>query len=253
MTGVSLQVSGPRATLRLGREPLNVLDIPMLEVIAEKLDGLDSGSTSVLLVESELERTFSAGVDVADHREDRASRMLEVVHGVVRRLERAPYATVAVVDGPALGGGCELALSCDFVLATERAVFALPEIRLGVYPPVAVAQFSELVGRRRAEQMILTGDPIPAVEAARIGLITDVVDSSELELRTEALVSTLLRHSRSSLRETKEALRLARRADPGAALDAVERHYLESLMNTADAREGLDAFLEKRPPAWSHR
>ena len=253
MSGLKIEREGGLAHVVMAWKPLNVLSIDRLNEIAAALDELEKEPVQVVVLESELERAFSAGVDVGDHQDAKMEEMLHAVHGVVRRLWNAPFVSIAAVNGPALGGGCEIAASCDFVLATERAVFALPEIRLGVYPPLAVAHFARLVGTRRATQMILTGDPVSGEEAARIGLVTDSVPMEELGQRVDGLATTLLRLSRSSLAETRAALRTAWGRDREEVLAEVEDHYLGSLMKTADAREGLEAFLEKRPPVWSHR
>ena len=253
MTGLRVEREEGLARVFLEWKPLNVLTIERLGEITKELAELSRTDVQVVVLASGLERAFSTGVSVEDHREGRVEEMLGAMHGLVRQLRDAPFVSVAAVNGPALGGGCEIAASCDFVLATERAVFALPEIRLGVYPPLAVAHFARLIGLRRATQMILTGDPVSGEEAARIGLVTDVVPMEELEERTAGLVTTLQRLSRSSLAETRAALRAAWGGEWDQVLSEVEGHYLGSLMKTADAREGLEAFLEKRPPVWSHR
>ena len=152
-----------------------------------------------------------------------------------------------------MGGGCELVSVCDFVLATEEAVFALPEIRLGVYPPFAIATFGRTMGSRRARQMILTGDPVSAGEAVRLGLINEVLPSERIEDGLHTLLSTLSRLSRSTVAEARKALRAVEDCEGVSVLHRVEEMYCNELMETADAREGLDAFLEKRAPAWSHQ
>jgi len=253
MTGLCVEREEGVARVSMAWKPLNVMTIERLRELQTLLRELSGTDVQVVVLSSELERAFSAGVDIGDHRDGQVAEMLQAVHGVVRQLWDASYVSVAAVNGPALGGGCEIAVSCDFVLATERAVFALPEIRLGVYPPLAVAHFARLIGVRRATQMILTGDPVSGEEAARIGLVTDVVPMGDLEERTLGLVATLQRLSRSSLAEARGALRAAWGRERDQVLTEVEDHYLGSLMKTADAREGLEAFLEKRPPVWSHR
>lgn len=253
MNGLRVERSGGCLRIHFGWKPLNVLSIERLGLLADELEAAAGAAVHAVVLASDLERAFSAGVDIDDHRDEQAEEMLRATHRVVRALWNAPFVSIAVVNGPALGGGCEIAASCDFVLATERAVFALPEVRLGVYPPVAVAHFGRILGMRRATQMILTGDPLSGEEAARIGLATDVVPAVELDSRVDGLVATLLRLSRATLGEARAAMRAVWGPEREQALTQVEGHYLGSLMKTADAREGLSAFLEKRTPEWSHR
>ncbi|MFN2240613.1 MAG: enoyl-CoA hydratase/isomerase family protein, partial [Thermoanaerobaculia bacterium] len=138
------------------------------------------------------------------------------------------------------------------VLASDRASFGQPEIALGVFPPVAVWQLGRLTSPRKGLEMVLTGDPIQATEAARLGMVNAVFAEDELDGKSERWLARLLRHSSSSLRLAKKAFRLASAGDFEARLAEVEL-YLEELMRTDDATEGLVAFIEKRSPVWKGR
>jgi cyclohexa-1,5-dienecarbonyl-CoA hydratase len=153
----------------------------------------------------------------------------------------------------ALGGGCELALACDFVLASERARFGQPEINLGVFPPVAAYQLSRQTMPRRGLELLLTGEPVDAPGAERLGLVNAVFPFSEFETRSNEWLQRIYRHSASSIRMTKRAFRIAHTSDFEQRLATVERFYLDELMKTADATEGLNAFVEKRKPEWRGR
>ncbi|MCZ6451469.1 MAG: enoyl-CoA hydratase/isomerase family protein, partial [Deltaproteobacteria bacterium] len=146
------------AVITLVRPPLNVLDLSMLRELRRALDSVDGdGAVDFLVLRGGGDRAFSAGVDVKDHTRQKVPEMLEVVHGVIRRLLTLRQITIALVRGACLGGGCELASSCDLILASEESFFATPEINVGCYPPVALARFPSQIGYHRAAEMILTG------------------------------------------------------------------------------------------------
>jgi cyclohexa-1,5-dienecarbonyl-CoA hydratase len=242
---------GGALRVALSRPPANVLDVATLRRLHEALQPLITRhDLKALVLASALPGTFSAGMDVADHQRDRAPEMLEAVHAVFGLLETLPQVTVAAVDGRCLGGGCELAAFCDFLLATPRATFGLPEIGLGCFPPVAVALLPGLIGRGAA-RLVLTGDPVDAAEAARLGLVSEVAD--DLEVAVDALLARLTRHSGAVLARARRALRQGTHGDFGEVLARMERIYLEDLLSTEDADEGIRAFLEKRPPRWRDR
>jgi enoyl-CoA hydratase/carnithine racemase len=152
-----------------------------------------------------------------------------------------------------LGGGCELASSCDFVLASEDSSFATPEIHVGCYPPVALARFSSLIGYHRAAEMILTGRTFAAQEALAIGLINRMLPRDQLETGLESLLEELLGKSGAVLRITVKGLRELSFKGFTDALKRSEELYCNELLNTNDVEEGIRAFLEKRKPQWIHR
>jgi cyclohexa-1,5-dienecarbonyl-CoA hydratase len=160
---------------------------------------------------------------------------------------------LAVVDGAALGGGCELVAACDIVLASERARFGQPEIKLGVFPPVAALLLPQIIGDKRARELILTGDLIDAAEAARLGLVNHVVSSNNLEQKTLETLSKLRELSATALEMAKRAVVLGQGRSLDSSLREVENMYLHELMKTYDAKEGIKAFIEKRKPAWRNR
>ncbi len=241
------------ATLTLNRPPLNILNIAMMREMNEALEELEGDAKTKLLVIAAQGKAFSVGVDIKDHTPDKVEEMIEVFHGIFRRLLSLEMPTLAVVQGACLGGGCELASFCDFILASEEATFGQPEIKVGVFPPIAVILFPYLMGQRKAFELLLTGEVVDAREAERIGLITRVVPPGELERATEKLVAKLIRLSGVVLRLTKRAIYEAAGLPFEKAMVHTERLYLERLMSTEDAKEGLQAFLEKRKPVWRDR
>lgn len=247
-----LAVREDRGVLRitLRRPLLNILNLTMLAELETALRRRGRDPALRAVVFDAEGKAFSAGTDVADHLPPRHKEMLRRFHAVFRTLERLALPTVAVVEGPALGGGCELAGSCDFVLATPKAAFALPEIRLGCFPPAAIAFFPKRIGLRATAELALTGKTISAREAHEIGLVTKVVPTSKIRRETESLLDALRALSPDALRAAKRAL-LASAGRPALdALASAERIYLKNLAHSPDMKEGLDAFLEKRPPRW---
>lgn len=250
---VRLDDDGTVARVVLARPPLNVMHLEMVRELNRALTGLRGSRGLRALVLSAEGRAFSAGVAIEDHLPDRVGAMLPAFHDVFRNLRALEVTTIAAVQGAALGGGCELACFADFVIAAEGATFGLPEVKLASFPPVAAVHFPHRIGAARTLQLVLSGDVIGAREAERIGLVDRVVPADALAEAVDAVAGKLREKS-------APALRLARRAvlDAGAggfesALAAAERLFLDELMRTADATEGLQAFLQKRPPAWLHR
>jgi cyclohexa-1,5-dienecarbonyl-CoA hydratase len=234
--------------ITLDRPPVNVLDIATIEALAAALASLiDRRDLKAVVLRSAIPRTFSAGVDVRDHTRERVTTMLAAFHGVFRRLDALPQATIAAVDGTCLGGGCELAAFCDVTLATPRSVFGQPEIDVGCFPPLASVVLPRVAPRAAAE-LILTGAPMGAAEAARVGLISRVVE--DLEAETRRLVRLLGGKSAAILKLARRALRDGADGSFSEALARVERLYGEGLLATQDMDEGVQAFLEKRPPRW---
>jgi cyclohexa-1,5-dienecarbonyl-CoA hydratase len=242
------------AWVTLDRPPLNVLNLAMLQELRAVIESVEKDpDIDLLILRGAGERAFSAGVDIKDHTREKVPAMLESVHGVIRALLALPQVTAAAVRGACLGGGCELASSCDFIFATEDSFFATPEINVGCYPPVALARFPAQLGYRRAAEMILTGRKVPAHEALGIGLITRVVPTQELETALNVLADELKGKSRAVLRITLKGLREMALKNFSQALSRSEEIYLEELLKTEDVEEGVKSFLEKRQPQWSHR
>jgi len=228
--------------------PLHILDIAMLHELRDALAQIKN-DRHCLIIDAQGEKAFSAGASVQDHLGERVIEMLRVFHDCFRALARLELTTVALVRGVALGGGCELAMACDFVLASDRARFGQPEIALGVFPPVAAYHLSRQLPRRGLE-MLLTGDPIDAAAAECLGLVNAVFLAADFDAKANEWLARLYRHSASSLRFAKKAFRLAQADDFEQRLADIERLYLDELMKTEDATEGLNAFLEKRAPHW---
>jgi cyclohexa-1,5-dienecarbonyl-CoA hydratase len=236
--------------ITLTRPPLNIVDITMLHHLADAVESVPDAGIKVILLEGAGRRAFCAGVDVADHTPSRVGDMLEAFSRAVRALLGSRVPVVAALNGAALGGGFEIALSCDVVLARAGVAVGQPEIRLGVFPPVAAALLPRLAGRHVAMDLILSGRTIGAAEAQSLGIVAATYADEEFDAAVDAYIAGLTAHS-------APVLRLARRAvlagAEGALLDALaetDRIYLEELMILEDPVEGLAAFTTKRSPVW---
>lgn len=235
------------------RPPLNVLDISLLRRLDDMLSSCARESdVDVVVLRGAGERAFSAGVDIRDHTPEKVPEMLDVVHGVVRKLLALPQVTIAAVRGVCFGGGLEIATSADLILASEESWFATPEISVGCYPPVALARFAGVIGYHRAAEMILTGRRFSAPEAQTMGLINRVCSAAEFENNLVALVQELLDKSGAVLRLTLRGLRELSLQGFNQALQRAEEIYCRELLQTEDVAEGVAAFLEKRRPNWRH-
>jgi cyclohexa-1,5-dienecarbonyl-CoA hydratase len=238
------------STLTLNRVPLNVLNIEMMEEINAFFEAMKKEKSLKLLVIQAAGKAFSAGVDVSEHLGDLVYKMIEVFHKMFRLMDALKVPSIAVVNGSALGGGCELALYCDMVIATERSKFGQPEIQVGVLPPIAALVFPRVIGRKKAMELILAGDTISAQEALSLGLINKVVPEASLAEEANKFVGKFKKLSGIVLKLAKEATLEGLNDDMDQGLKVIEKIYLERLMKTDDALEGLKAFLEKRKPAW---
>jgi cyclohexa-1,5-dienecarbonyl-CoA hydratase len=160
---------------------------------------------------------------------------------------------LAAVQGAALGGGCELVAYADIVVATRSARFGQPEIKIGVFPPMAAVILPSIVGEKKAREMILTGDLVTAEDALSLGLVNYVVGDAELESKTESLLNQLRNMSAPALEMSRRAITQASRPGLDEALKRAEDIYLNQLMSLKDPIEGIEAFLAKRAPRWKHK
>lgn len=252
---IELSIEDRTGRIRFMRPPLNVFNIAMMREINDAVNVCAGKHELVAIVfdAAEGSRAFSAGVAVEEHVEETVYQMLESFHSIFRTLEQAGKPAMALVDGAALGGGCELVAGCDIVIASDRSRFGQPEIKLGVFPPVAAILLPRIIGDKRARELMLTGDLIDAREALRLGLVNYVVAPAELEQKAQDVLVKLRELSAPALEATKRAIEIGYGARFNDALSEVENLYLNELMKTADAREGIKAFMEKRKPLWQNK
>jgi len=239
-------------TITLNRPPVNILNIAMMEEINDQLNAWQGKKDLKVVLFNAKGKCFSAGVDVGEHMGGLAPKMIEVFHGMFRLMDTLGIPTVASVYSSCLGGGCELAVFCDLVVSSQGAKYGQPEIQVGVFPPIAAQIMPRIIGRKAAMELILSGKIISAEDAMAKGLVNQVVPEEELEEATVKFVKPYLKLSAEVLRKTKKAVLAGLMDDFEPSLKAIEDIYLNELMQTADAQEGLKAFLEKRKPEWKN-
>jgi cyclohexa-1,5-dienecarbonyl-CoA hydratase len=241
---------GRVARVVLGAGRGNILDTAALHELREALEGLRRHRSLCAAILDHEGPHFSFGASVAEHEQPHVAAMLAAFRGLAREVLELPLPLVAAVRGACLGGGLELVSLCDRVFAERGARFAQPEISLGVFAPLGTLLLPRIVGPRAAADILLTGRSLGASEALETGLVDWVGDdpsAAALEWTREHLCTK----SAAALRQATRALRGAQSAGWIAGLRALEAQYLEELVPTDDAREGIRAFLEKRPPRWS--
>ena len=250
---VRIEIHGRLGLLILDRPPLNILDLEMIDQLRAALDELATHDLQLVRVRSASPSTFSAGVSIQDHTPDKIDAMLDGFHGCLERLRGLEAVTVAEVDGRCLGGGMELALACDIVLASESARFAQPEIQLGCFPPYAAALYPRRIGYDRTVLLLTTGLSLDGREAERWGLVTRCFADEGFAEGANEIAESILSKSAPVARVAKRAARAGDAMPLDQALAETERLYREELGGLADLLEGIEAFLTPRPPEWKHR
>ena len=251
---ISYEKQGETLRIAINRPPNNVLDIATMEEINLAFDtAMDDATAKVLVISGNGDKAFSTGVDVVDHTPDKMVKMIDVFHGILKRLMMVPIPTVAEINGSALGGGCELAIACDMVLASENAKLGQPEIKLGVFPPIAAILLPRQIPMTKVMELLLGGGIVDAREAHRIGLVNAVFPKESFAADAAKFLEQFTSLSRVALLHTKKAVKEAATRPFYEALFHIEQHYLRDLMATEDAKEGLNSFIEKRKPVWKNK
>lgn len=253
---IAVNVSGSVARLSLNRPATNnSLTVRMMQEIIQAIEGLANANDVrvVVLEASKDSKAFSAGVALSDATPERAFQMVETFHGIFKAMLEVSKPVMTVVNGPAVGAGCELALFGDMVVVTERAVFAQPEIKAGLFPPIAAIILPHLVGPKRALQMILTGERIGAQEALRLGLVNRVVSDADLEKTVQELIAQISEQSAPVLEMAKKVIFQSMGQPLLEAMKNSANLYLNQLMDLEDSQEGLRAILERRKPVWKNK
>jgi len=241
--GLKLVLDAPKA---------NVLDAEMMAAILEELDALASKPDVKLLVFEGEGKHFCFGASVPEHVKEKAPAMLDAFHGMFLKMVDLAVPTAAVVRGQCLGGGMELAIFCNWIFASPDAWLGQPEIQLGVFPPPASLILPMKVGQARADNLCLTGKAWSAEQALEAGLIHDV-DLDPMAALDKFAAKNILPKSAISLRMGVRAARTVFNETLRTNLPIVQKLYVDGLMETEDANEGINSFLEKRKPAWKNR
>jgi cyclohexa-1,5-dienecarbonyl-CoA hydratase len=253
MNRVILEFQGPLTRITLDHPPLNVIDFQMMDELLAAFQRLEQRNEISVVILGGGERGFSAGVDVAVHTPDKIETMFQKFHAVIGALARLPKITLAEVHGACLGGGAELAMMCDLAYTTAKARWGFPEITLGCYPPVACAALAAIAGPKRAAELVFTGRTFTGEEAAAWGLANEAHPEGELQEAVRGTLDHLLQLSPAALGVAKKAFYAWDSIHLDKGLARAEKIYLEELMQTEDAKEGINAWMQKRKPVWRNR
>lgn len=247
---------GTVAHLTLNRPKQNIMNMDMLKEMAGAIESLNSrDDVRIILLDAspECEGYFSAGVGAEGYTTQMVFQMLDAFHHVFRAIIEISKPILAVVDGVASAGGCELAAFCDLVIATENARFLQPEIKLGVFPPLGAVVYPRVIGPKRAMELLLTGDALNAQQALQIGLVNRVVPRTALKETVDALVKRLSEQSAPVLALLKRVIFEGTWLPFNEALKKSQDIYLNQLFELEDSQEGLRALVEKRKPVWKNK
>src|SRR6202166_1470284 len=250
---VRYHVDGAVARLTLHRPEHNLLNESMLRELADGI-GMVAETPSVKLIVLDADgKVFSGGVDIGEYTAERAFSMLDAFHAACIAMIEAPQPVLVIVDGPAIGGGAELIAYGDLVVATPRARFALPEITIGMFPPLASTMFPHIIGPKRALELVLTGEAITAERALELGLVNRLVPESQLQAAVNELTGKITAQSGAVLGMAKKAVLGGMGLSLRDSLRNSMNIFLNELYRLEDSREGLRALLEKRKPQWKNR
>ncbi len=250
-TRLKVEIIEPVARITLSNPPVNVIDLPMALELHQALGEIESRKDISVVVLQGSARAFSAGVDIKAHLPEQINEMLTGFHAVIRAIVASRKVTIAAVRGTCLGGGAELAAVCDMVYTSRDAIWGFPEIKLGCYPPVATVALAALIGQKPASELIFTGRNITGNQAAAMGLATRSVAAEKLDSTVGRALEELRALSPAVLDLAKKSIYAWDAIHFDKGLARAEKIYFEELISTADAREGIMAFLDKRDPKWT--
>ncbi len=250
---VKLRVEGSVARMTLDRPEHNLLNEAMLREIADGIEWLgEKGEVKLVVLDSAC-KVFSGGIDIGEYTPQRVFQMLDAFHGAFAAMLEVGKPVLCVVNGPAIGGGAELAAFGDLVIATPKARFAQPEITIGVFPPLASTILPFLVGPKIALELVLTGEPITAERALELGIVNRLVPEAKLEHTVNELIERISGHSGPVLTMAKKAILGGMGKSLRDGLKNSMNIFLNELYHLEDSQEGLRAIIEKRKPHWKNR
>ncbi len=241
------------AKITLNHPPYNVLTVPLMTELAEAIESLNGrGDIKAILLESS-QKTFSAGIGLEDSKADRVFQTLDAFNRVFQAITEISKPLVVVVNGPAIGAGSELVAFADMVIATPKAKFAQPEVKLGIFPPFAAIMLPQLIGPKKTYELILTGEALSADEAHLLGFVNKVVAEADLQKTVAEIIAKIGEFSAPVLEMTKNVMASTLGLPLTEAMKKSQDVYLNQLMALEDVQEGLRAVLEKRKPVWKNK
>lgn len=250
---IQFEITDFIARLSLDHPPHNVLAVPMMKEMAEAIESLNGRSDVKAILLQSAQPTFSAGISLEDSRPDRVFQTLDAFTRVFQAMVDISKPVVVVVNGPAIGAGSELVGFADVVIASPKAKFAQPEVKLGVFPPFAAVMLPQLIGPKKTYELILTGEALSAEDALRFGFVNKLVPEAELHNHVEALIARISEFSGPVLEVTKRVIGSSMGLPLKQAMKKSHDLYLNELMNLEDVQEGLRAVIEKRKPVWKNK
>ena len=256
MTGlkhIRVETSEGVARITLARPKHNILNIEMMKEIISELEAVAQDADITCLVFFGEGRSWCAGVDVGEHKPEMVDEMMAVFSRIFEIMDTLEIPTIAAVHGPALGGGMELAIACDIIIAAKSAAFGQPEIKLGFLPPYAAVRLPELIGPAKAIEICTTGKIYAADEAHGLGLVGSVVEDAGFAEAVEKRINEISACSPVIIRLNKRAVKAQMGKGFSEAMRDVGDLFLNTLMKTEDTREGIASFYEKRRPEWKNR
>ena len=238
------------AKITFSKPPLNIFNTEDLIYLENILQELKNQKNLKLIIFESDQKVFSAGVDISEHLPEKAPALLKAFNNLFITLFESDIPTLALVKSACLGGGSEFALFCDFVLASENAYFAKPEIKLACFPPLAMAHLTYLTGNKKALELILTGEKITAQEALQAGLVNHVFSEEDFDKKSEEFINSITQNSASIIRTTLKTYKKLNYAGLKEKIDLSTKIFREELLTNPDSLEGTESFLEKRLPVW---
>ena len=241
------------AHITLNHPPYNVLTVPLMMEMAEAIESLNGrGDIKAIMIESN-QKTFSAGIGLEDSKADRVFQTLDAFNRIFNAMRDISKPVIFVVNGPAIGAGSELVAFGDLVIATPKAKFAQPEVKLGIFPPFAAVMLPQLIGPKKTYELILTGEAMTAEEAHTYGFVNKLVPEAELEKAVNEVIARIGEFSAPVLEMTKKVIGSSIGVPLQEAMRKSHDIYLNELMELDDVQEGLRAVVEKRKPVWKNK
>jgi cyclohexa-1,5-dienecarbonyl-CoA hydratase len=250
---VKVRLEGGAARMTLSRPEHNLLNESMLRELAEGIEYVGGRDDIKIIVLDSACKVFCGGIEVGEYTSQRVFQMLDAFHAAFAAMVDVAKPVITIVNGPAIGGGAELAAFGDMVIATPKARFAQPEITIGMFPPLASTILPYLVGPKVALELVLTGEPVSAERALDLGLVNRLIPEAQLETTVKDLLTRMTGHSGAVLTMAKKAIL----GGMGMSLRDGLKHsmsiFLNELYRLEDSQEGLHALVEKRKPNWKNR
>lgn len=250
---IKFSINNDIAIITLSKHPLNILNINDLNYLTELLNKFSQQENLKAIIIKSDQKIFSAGLNISEHNSSNIQQLLNSFNQLFIALFHIDIPTISIINNGCYGGGLELAIFCDFVFATNNAEFAFPEIELGCYPPLAMAFLSDIIGKKKALELILTGEKIDSKQALNFGLINNCFEENVLEQKVNQFIKDLTSKSLSVLKLTNKTFKKLHYPNFINKLTESTNIYINDLMILEDSNEGIKSFIEKRQPLWKHK